>query len=307
MSSPVIATDSISRRFGDVVAVREVSLDVPRAAIYLSLAFHLALPVGFLIVKGLDKLGLHLFSDKKTVNLKEMYQSYIQVDVVALPDQLMNERTNIDTTAPIVDKTETKPVVEENKQDPTTMTDPEEAAKAEAVKKEAEMAEKKKAEEKKKQAEAEKAAKEKKDAEKAKKEALKKAQQEADREAALKGLAKDGKKGRQKLSGNKLSKGTAMSGNIGTAKEAYTASVAQKIREHFNIFPWQKKKNLVTVVYIEINPNGRLKSKKLMKGSKDSVYDAAVLQAIEESQPLPIPEDMSLVADGLTLEFKPEN
>ncbi len=300
-------------------ALNQKFVYIPRSALIASLCLHIAFPVAWLIDKGLEKLGLHLIPQSKKISTKDLYQNYIQVDVVALPDQLMNDRTSVDTTQPIVEKAavapELKPETKDAMKEPETKAEAEKKAAEEKEMSEQAAKEKKKQEAKKKEDEKklakEKEKEKKKDDEKTRKkaeaEAMKKVQEQADREAALKGLAKSGKKGRGKLAGNKTSKGTAMSGMIGTAKDAYTAQVAQKIREHFNIFPWQKKKNLSASVYIEIFPNGRLKEKKLMKASKDSVYDAAVLQAVEESQPLPIPEDMGLVADGITLEFKPEN
>jgi TonB family protein len=93
---------------------------------------------------------------------------------------------------------------------------------------------------------------------------------------------------------------------IGTAKERYTGLVHEAIKEHFNIFAWQKKKNLLTLVRIDIFATGRVRGKTILKPSGDPVYDRAVLRAIDAAQPLPIPEDMSVVSDGIVVEFKPE-
>ncbi len=266
---------------------------VPRKIIFWSTLIHASIPALLLINIGLEKLGISLFPKNRN-NTTEVYQNFIQVDVVALPDELMNQRSEVDSTLPLVENPSTAPEAVKNVEDPEAMHLEEERLAAEA---------KKRAVDAKFAADSEKKAK----AEKEK--ALKQMQREAEKEAALKSLKENSsaQKGRGKIAGNLMSKGTAMSGKVGTAKDRYSALVAQKIREHFNIFPWQKKKGLAASVYIEINSMGRIREKRLMKVSRDPVFDAAVLQAVEESQPLPVPEDMSLVSDGITLEFRPEN
>ena len=117
---------------------------------------------------------------------------------------------------------------------------------------------------------------------------------------------KAGKSGRQKLAGNKLSKGTAMSGLIGDARNQYIGRVHQAIKDNFNIFPWQSKRGLTNVVFIELFPTGRVRVKKLVKRSSDPLYDSAVLAAIDRSQPLPVPEDLSAIEGGFEITFKPE-
>jgi TolA protein len=137
--------------------------------------------------------------------------------------------------------------------------------------------------------------------------ALKRIQEDAAREAALKNLsAKQGKSGRQKLAGNILSKGTATTGAIGNAKDRYTGLVHEAIKEHFNIFPWQRKKNLSALVRLDIFPNGRVRARRIIRKSADPLYDSAVLKAIDSAQPLPIPDDIAIISDGLVVEFKPE-
>lgn len=273
--------------------------NLPKTAVIWSLILHASLPLWILTYQILERNHLLPFNNPQKMN-KELYQNFIQVDVVALPDQLISDKTKPDTTLPIVDKPQNvKEEVKPDKEDPIL------EAKEEAAKAKAEMEAKRQAEIKKK--EEVKATQEKK--RKAEQEkALKRLQQEADREAAMKNLAKnqEGQKGRQKLSGNILSKGTATIGKVGTNKDQYAALVAKAINDHFNYFPWQKKKNLVAYVYLEIYKTGRLKFRKVVKGSTDSTFDSAVLQAVDESQPLPIPEDLSVISDGITIEFKPE-
>jgi TonB family protein len=291
-------------------ALNQRFLYVPRSALYASLLAHFGLLLCFLTVKVLEHFHIHLFAPKPPI--KEMYQEYIQVDVVGLPQNLVKDVDKTDATLPVVDKPlKTTDETEHEKPAPPPEStlqapgDKVQKTKEEALKDEAQ----KQAEAKKKKEEEDAArkAKELKDAQQARQKALKKLKDQANREAALKALAeKKGKAGRAKLAGNLLSKGTATSGMIGDARDRYGALVTQKIREHFNIFTWQKKKGLVAVVYIEIYPTGRVRQSKIIKRSIDPTYDTAVLEAIDEAQPLPVPDDLSILDGGLTVEFRPE-
>ena len=75
--------------------------------------------------------------------------------------------------------------------------------------------------------------------------------------------------------------------------------------EGFNIFSWQQKKGLVAEVALMLQANGRVKWRKITRPSQDLMYDSAVLQAIDEAQPFPVPEDKSLIADEIRINFKP--
>jgi TonB family protein len=69
---------------------------------------------------------------------------------------------------------------------------------------------------------------------------------------------------------------------------------------------WQQKKGaLVADIYLEVYPNGRVKARRVVKASSDPLFDSAVLQAIDASQPLPVPEDISLLKEGFQITFKP--
>lgn len=269
--------------------VDSVFLELPKRALVLSVALHVTVPLMFLTLNFLDGKGWLPFGQKKNL-VKETYQNFIQVDVVALPDTLIGDKKEIDTSLPIVENPKT--VVEDVKPTaPDTMESPE-AAKMEA-------------EANAKKAEAEKVAKEKARQQEQDK-ALKKIKEDADREAALKSLSDtQGKAGRSKIGGNLLSKGTSMTGKIGATKDQYTAQVAQAIKQNFNVYPWQRKKNLVTVVEIEIFSNGRVRRRTVIKPSKDRIYDSAVLQAIDSAQ-LPAPPDMAMVEGGIQIELRPE-
>ena len=279
-------------------ALNQRFLFIPKSALLASAILHGLVLFSFITVKILDHFGIHLFS-KPLLNTKELYQDFIQVDVVALPDQMFGEK--VDTALPVVDKPaqaeEPKPVTKEPEPEkivaPDEMVNPEVDAKKKAA-----------AEKEKKVAEAKaKAEKQKVEQENA----LKKLQEEASREAALKSLAaKSGKKGRASLKGNRLSQGTGTSGMVGTPSDRWGALLRQRILENLNLYQWQKKKGIEAVVFLRIYPNGRIRERKIVKPSMDSTYNASVLQAIDASQPLPVPDEASLYEEGINLVFRPE-
>lgn len=278
-------------------ALNQKFLYIPKSALVASGILHGCALLFFVTVQVLGHFGIHLFA-KPLMSTKEIYQDFIQVDVVALPDQMFGEQ--FDVSQPVVENPATSPEpVPDAKALDEVKTDDMIAA-------EDAMAEKKAAEEKaKKEAQVakEKAEKQKKEQE----QALKRLAEEASREAALKSLAqKSGAKGRGQLKGNKLSQGTATSGMIGSPSDRYGALVKQAIQQHFSIYAWQKKKALVAVVSIKIFPNGRVRDRRLVKASPDSTFNSSVLQAIDAAQPLPIPDDLALLNDGITLEFRPQ-
>jgi len=286
-------------------ALNQKFLNIPRSALVVSAILHAAVPLMFLTIQGLERMGITILPRKRQ-DLREVYQNYIQVDVVGLPDLPMSAAQDIDATLPEVANPKAlekgESVIPEVK--PEMEVESEEARKKEEADK-LSLAVEQKAREVKEAKEAEKAEKQRQRAEQER--ALKKLEEEAKREAAVKALqGKGDKAGRKTLRGNITSKGTSVAGAIGTSRDRYTALVAQRIKQNFNIFPWQKKKGLVSVVYIEITGAGRLKTKRIVRGSRDQVFDGVVLQAVEASQPFPVPEDLSLIADGITIEFRPE-
>lgn len=256
-------------------------IHIPKPALIISLAFHLL--IGFLVVFVSSTDGTSLaeliFGKKKDISA----QSFVQVDVVGLPDQLINERIN--PLLPEVPKPGTstqKPTVEAKPSQKDIMEDALTKTKKE------------------------KNTKQKDSREKDQEQAIREALEEAQREQALKGLqTKAGNKGRGKIKGNILSEGTSSSGIVGTAKDKYVGILTESIKQQFNIFSWQQKTGLVAEVKLMLLPNGRVKWRKIVKPSRDVMYDSAVLQAIDDAQPFPIPEDRGLIQDEITINFKP--
>lgn len=268
-------------------------LTIPVSAFVFSLVLHGSFLIFFVSIPILESMGISILPKKKI--LQDAYQSFIQVDVVALPDTLPNERPSLDTALPIVDKPAQaiEPEKVETKKDDVLISP--EAKKEEEAKKAAEQ--KKKVEQEAKEKDRKKQA----DQEKA----LKKIQEEAKREAALKALNdKGGKVGRKKLSGNVLSKGTSLTGVVGTAKDQYAGRIVQAALQNFNIYFWQQKKGLAAVVHLELFPTGKVRSRQIIKKSIDATYDSAVLQAIDAAT-FPPPEDPSILDEGFNITFIP--
>jgi colicin import membrane protein len=255
-------------------------IKIPKPALIGSLLFHFILAGTVIFMSSTKGMSLaDLFFGKKS---EISAQSFVQVDVVGLPDQLVNEKIN--PLLPEVAKPETstqKPV--------ETKTAPKDVME-DALSK----TKKEKASDKQKEKEQER------------EQALREALEEAKREQALKGLQnKGGPKGRGKIKGNRLSEGTSSSGVVGTAKDKYVGILTESIKQQFNIFSWQQKKGLVAEVKLMLLSNGRVKWRKIVKPSRDLLYDSAVLQAIDDAQPFPIPEDRGLIEDEITINFKP--
>jgi colicin import membrane protein len=268
-------------------AIRNQFIDIPRAALVASVILHLMIPVSWVTVKGLELLGIQVFPP---THMKDVYQEFVQVDLVGLPDISIPDLEKLDATLPEV-------------ADPAKEIDPPKEVEDDTMALEASkkaLAEKDKADKEEKQKKLKKEEEE-------KKKALKQIEEELKRDQALKALAQnEGKKGRQKLKGNILSNGTAVSGNIGTPKDVFTAVVMAKIREKMYIMPTQRDRGLTNTVHIELYPTGRVRSKQLVRNSGDSLFDSAMLQAIEDAQPLPIPGDLSLIQGGITVTFRAE-
>lgn len=257
---------------------------IPRAALIASVVLHLMIPTSWLTVKALEALGIQIFPQ---THVKDVYQEYVQVDLVGLPDIAIRDLEKLDPTLPEVENPAS--TEKEEAEDDTMALEAEK--KAHAEKERTEKLEK-----------AKKIARE----EEEKKKALKQIEEEMKREQALKSLAQNKEKGRLKLKGNIVSKGTAAAGNLGTPKDQFTAIVMAKIKERFYIMPSQRDRGLTNSVHLELFPTGRVRSKRFVKSSSDSLFDSAVMQAIDDAQPLPMPEDLSIIQGGITVTFRAE-
>jgi len=269
-------------------------ISIPKTAFIASVIFHgliLLMAVSTADLKWADIPFLSTHPIKQ-----EMYQSFIQVDVVSLPDQMLKDMLPVDTSAPVVDKQQ-KAKEPDAKQSATeqNMTIPDAKLKeAETKKRAEELVAKKKAEEKKLLADQDKA--------------LKQRAEEAKREQAMKALAdQKGKAGRKELKGNKQSQGNAVTGNIGEIRDKWVAQVYQAIKNNFNVFLWHNRKKELTVsISLQLFPTGRIRERKVLLKSSDATFDSAALQAVDQAQPYPLPEDPSVLNEAIVITLKPE-
>ncbi len=255
-------------------SLRQGFLYVPIPALAISFAIHGTIAALLITMHVTGFLNVDRREAKKS-----LYQDFIQVDVVALPDSLPNQKKIMEMAQPIIERP--APITESL---PPSNPDIMELPKTKT-----------------------KVGQEKTQVQDEQDRALRELEKEASREQALKNLALNREKttGRAQLKGNVLAQGNAMTGDLGTSKDLYDARIRRAIQEHFNVFSWQKKKELVTIVHLELFSTGRVRKKEIISSSKDPLYDAAVLQAIDRAQPLPVPADLSLIANGITVEFTP--
>lgn len=253
-------------------ALKQGFLYVPIPALFTSIAIHVG--IASLII-SIHVSGIWKGVDRNAK--KSLYQDFIQVDVVALPDTLPNQKLSVDVAQPVVERPKPSLIPPiPPKSDVLELPDAKTKRVQQPIQSEQDRA-------------------------------LKELEKEASRERALKDLALNREKGtgRAVLKGNIAAQGNAAKGELGTPKDLYDARVRKAIQEHFNVYSWQKKRGLVTIVHLELYPTGRVRKKEIVSSSKDKLYDAAVLQAIDRAQPLPVPADLSLIANGITVEFTP--
>ena len=109
------------------------------------------------------------------------------------------------------------------------------------------------------------------------------------------------------VKGNKLSKGTSLSGDAKEAAEAsYYDTLRSKLQENWELPVWIARQNLDAQVRVYIDPYGRVRSYRFMKASGNDQFDSAIKKTLEDSQPFPKPPDelaSSLLVDGILVGF----
>ena len=111
----------------------------------------------------------------------------------------------------------------------------------------------------------------------------------------------------EKIKGNKLSAGASRSGHSAESLEAnYLEVLRERIADHWFLPPWLARQNLSSLVRIQIDSHGRMKSHQIERASGSEPFDQAVNQALDQSQPFPIPPEElqhSLVTRGISVGF----
>lgn len=109
------------------------------------------------------------------------------------------------------------------------------------------------------------------------------------------------------VKGNKLSKGASLSGSATESLEAnYLDVLRERIADRWFLPTWLARQNLDSLVRIHIDARGRMRSYRIVKSSGNEQFDQAVKQALDESQPFPVPPaDLqdSLLAHGISVGF----
>lgn len=109
------------------------------------------------------------------------------------------------------------------------------------------------------------------------------------------------------IKGNKISKGTSLSGDAKEAAQAsYYDDLRAKLQENWALPVWIARQNFSAQVQVFIDPYGRVRSFRFMKTSGNDQFDSAIKKTLEDSQPFPRPPDdiaSSLLVDGILVGF----
>jgi colicin import membrane protein len=221
------------------------------------------------------------------------YAPSLRVDIVGLPDQLKNERIRpalspeISKALKDAEKTakEMKPVVPKT---PKTKEAAEPAEKDEMVLKPKQA----------KQDKAREEARSKKN--KSALDRIKALSKISDEDAPAAGPA-------TQIKGNKISKGTSLSGDARESAEAsYFDQVRDSLQDNWALPVWVARQNLSAQVQIHIDPNGRVVKVRFVKPSGNTQFDEAVKKTINDSQPFAKPPrdiSSSLLVNGILVGF----
>ena len=240
---------------------------------------HIAL-VACTLISG--KVAFDIQQEKRDKNL-ELIQSSVRVDMVAMPTQTLNELKNLSSGVEEAQKEEKTEIVKEG---PVKEAPPKEEPKEEPkivdktpdtspAFEEAQVAKKRKDFLSKLKTIGNK---------KVESEGTQKADKGlyGDKDTALKNLV---------LSGNKLSKGTAMYGDgvAGdlTAFQAYASRLPDLVRPHWKLPSFLMDKNLKCRVRVWLNPNGEVARAVVYQSSGDNEYDQRAVDAVKAAAPFP--------------------
>jgi colicin import membrane protein len=236
---------------------------------------------------------LFLFLVQKIIfpNSPLLFQPTVQVDLVALPNQVKAPEQMVDTSLPVTDQVP-----------PETAPEPDVPNEPEAMVKETE-----KPKNPSKSPEAIK-----KDANKA----LEKLKQEIEKqkldarqkliEAEKERIQSLEQRSRQALRGNQVNQGTSASGALEQTINAYGGHVTEILRSHWALPTWLQSRNLSASVRIYIDQQGRIMSYKFTQSSGNEAFDNEVKRAVEQSSRLaPPPAEMArqLQTNGIEVGF----
>lgn len=87
------------------------------------------------------------------------------------------------------------------------------------------------------------------------------------------------------------------------ATQQAVAKIRDKIRTRIMIPCGKLDPDAMTEALVDVDLGGRVTGMKLVKSSGNSRYDEAVLKAIKDAQPLPMPKDPDLAAQFASLDI----
>ncbi len=109
------------------------------------------------------------------------------------------------------------------------------------------------------------------------------------------------------VKGNKISKGTSTSSDARESDEPnYIDAVRDRLRDNWALPIWLTRQNLSAQVRIFIDSRGLIRSYRFVKASGNIQFDDAIRTTLTESQPLPTPPEKvapTLLSDGVVLGF----
>jgi len=209
---------------------------------------------------------------------KKELKNAIRVDLVGLPsltlEQLQDVDPTLDVGAPPPDETKAA----------------EEAAAASETAKQIVLEESQKAEQKAKADAAADAKKKSDDAQKKKLADLRASLRVEQRRKELASELKAGTgEGREALSGNILSQGYSITGDVAEDADIFRGHLQAHIRKVWNVPGWMNASNLSARVLMKIGPTGKLLSVGFIKKSGNEEFDRYVAQAARDAEPYPPP------------------
>ncbi len=110
------------------------------------------------------------------------------------------------------------------------------------------------------------------------------------------------------VKGNEISHGGSLSGVIRLEQQGYLESIHSSVQSRWNLPGFLANANLKARVRLFIDANGNVTKREITQSSRNDIFDARLLAAVDASSPLPAPPS-SLVGilenTGIELGFEP--
>lgn len=119
---------------------------------------------------------------------------------------------------------------------------------------------------------------------------------------SLQAIEEQVKKTQVAAKGNKLSKGSQLTGVQSDDGDTYVDELVGRIRNNWNLPLWLSKQTLSAKVVVYVDERGAIERIVFVEGSGNAQYDQYVKRSIEASAPFGIPPD-DLLSNGVMLGF----